>query len=116
MNVRIATVSAFSAVLLAAGATAAVAAPAPALTIKAGAAHVQLGDAVTFTGKTTGIKDGSTVTLQVKDGKKWQSLPGTAKVKKGAYKIAQKLDDKGVEVLRVKDGKTVSKTVDVEVR
>lgn len=116
MNMRIAAVSAVSAVLLAAGATAAVAAPAPALTVKASAAHVQLGDAVTLTGKATGIKDGSKVTVQIKDGKKWQTLPETAKVKKGAYKLAEKLDDKGVAVLRVKDGKTVSKTVSVDVR
>ncbi|MFD8723647.1 hypothetical protein ACFV2H_38210 [Streptomyces sp. NPDC059629] len=48
------------------------------------------------------------MTVQIKDGKKWQTLPGTAKVKKGAYKLAEKLDDKGVAVPRVKDGKTVS--------
>ncbi|MGY4927033.1 hypothetical protein [Streptomyces sp. 900105755] len=113
---RIATVSAVSAALLAAGATAAVAVPVPVLTIKSSAAHVELGDVVAFSGKATGIKDGSTVTLQVKDGKKWQSRPGAVKVKKGAYKIAEKFDDKGVEVLRVKDGRTVSESVTVEVR
>ncbi|WP_046731639.1 hypothetical protein [Streptomyces humi] len=116
MNVRIATVSAVSAVLLATGATAAVAAPAPALTVKASAAHVRLGDVVTFTGRATGIKDGSKVTLQVKDGRKWLALPGTAKVKKGAYKLGEKFDDKGAQVVRAKDGRSVSEPVSVEVR
>ncbi|WP_229712838.1 hypothetical protein [Streptomyces fuscichromogenes] len=115
---RIAVVAAASAALVAAGATAAVAAPAPAssITLKASAAKVKLGDAVTFTGKADGLKEGSKVTLQVKDGKKWVSLPATAKVAKAAYKLTDRFDKKGVEVLRVKDGSTVSKSVSVTVR
>ncbi|MFD8811862.1 hypothetical protein ACFV23_10345 [Streptomyces sp. NPDC059627] len=113
---RIAAVAVASAALVAAGATAAVAAPAPSITLKASAAKVRLGDVVTFTGKVDGIKEGSKVTLQVKDGKKWVSLPATAKVSKAAYKLTDKFDKKGVEVLRVKDGSTVSKNVSVTVR
>lgn len=118
MNMRIATVAAASAALVAAGATAAVAAPAPApaLTIKASATSIRLGDVVTFSGKATGLKAGSKVTLQVKDGRKWVSLPATTKVNKGAYKVGDKFEKKGVEVLRVKDGGTVSKNVSVTVR
>ncbi|MFG3017270.1 hypothetical protein ACGFZQ_01735 [Streptomyces sp. NPDC048254] len=118
MNIRIATVAAASAALVAAGATAAVAAPAPApaLTIKASATSIRLGDVVTFSGKATGLKAGSKVTLQVKDGRKWVSLPATTKVNKGAYKVGDKFEKKGVEVLRVKDGGTVSKNVSVTVR
>lgn len=118
MNMRIAAVAVASAALVAAGATAAVAAPAPApsITVKASATTVKLGDVVTFAGKVDGLKDGSKVTLQVKDGKKWVSLPATAKVAKGAYKLDDKFDKKGVEVLRVKDGSAVSKNVSVTVR
>ncbi len=118
MNMRIATVAVASAALVAAGATAAVAAPAPApsITIKASATTVKLGDVVTFSGKVDGIKEGSKVTLQVKDGKKWVSLPATTKVSKSAYKLGDKFDKKGVEVLRVKDGSAVSKNVSVTVR
>ncbi|WP_406445244.1 hypothetical protein OHB14_39765 [Streptomyces sp. NBC_01613] len=53
-----------------------------------------------------GLKDGSVVTLQVKHGTKWVSLAATTKVHKAAYKFSSKLQEKGKEVLRVKDGKT----------
>ncbi|MFD4598078.1 hypothetical protein ACFWPQ_08555 [Streptomyces sp. NPDC058464] len=115
---RIAAVAVASAALVAAGATAAVAAPAPAssITLKASKSTVKSGDVVTFTGQADGLKEGSKVTLQVKDGSKWVSLPATAKVSKAAYKLTDKFDKKGVEVLRVKDGSTVSKNVSVTVR
>jgi len=122
MNMRMVTVSAVSAALVATGATAAVAAPAKApapkaaITLKAGKSTVKKGDVVTFTGKTTGLKQGSKVTLQAKEGKKWVSLPKTAKVNKSTYKLTDKFGKKGVEVLRVKDGATVSKSVSVTVR
>ncbi|MGW3644742.1 hypothetical protein [Streptomyces sp. NPDC000878] len=121
MNIRVATVSALSAVLVAGGATAAVAAPAaapakPAITVKASAVKIKLGDPVTFTGHATGIASGSKVTLQLKDGAKWVSLPVTAKLNKdGNYKLANKFQTKGREVLRVKDGATVSKSVAVTI-
>ncbi|WP_405859761.1 hypothetical protein OG407_19745 [Streptomyces sp. NBC_01515] len=119
MNVRIAAVSVVSAALVAVGATSAVAAPAPApaaITLKANHTAVKLGDVVTFTGKTAGLKEGSKVTLQVKSGATWKSLPVTAKVGHGAYKLTDKFQKKGVEVLRVKDGVAVSKAVSVTVR
>lgn len=117
MNVRIAAVSVVSAALVAVGATSAVAAPAPAtITLKANHTTVKLGDVVTFTGKSTGLKEGSKVTLQVKSGRTWKSLPVTAKVNHSAYKLTDKFQKKGVEVLRVKDGAAVSKAVSVTVR
>ncbi|MFI6465574.1 hypothetical protein [Streptomyces sp. NPDC050528] len=117
MNVRIAAVSVASAALVAVGATSAVAAPAPAgITLKANHSTVKLGDVVTFTGKTTGLKEGSKVTLQVKSGATWKSLPVTAKVNHSAYKLTDKFQKKGVQVLRVKDGAAVSKGVSVTVR
>ena len=116
MNVRIAAVSVVSAALVAVGTAAAVAAPAPSITLKANHAAVKLGDVVTFTGKTAGLKEGSKVTLQVKSGPTWKSLPVTAKVNHGAYKLTDKFQKKGVQVLRVKDGAAVSKGVSVTVR
>ncbi|MFJ5303812.1 hypothetical protein [Streptomyces sp. NPDC088350] len=118
MNVRIAAVSVVSAALVAVGATSAVAAPAapPTLTLKANHTTVKPGDVVTFTGRTAGLKEGSKVTLQVKSGRTWKSLPVTAKVGHSAYKLTDKFQKKGVEVLRVKDGATVSKPVSVTVR
>ena len=117
MNVRIAAVSVVSAALVAVGATAAVAAPAPAsITLKANHTTVKLGDVVTFTGKSTGLKEGTKVTLQVKSGATWKSLPVTAKVNHSAYKLTDKFQKKGVQVLRVKDGAAVSKAVSVTVR
>jgi uncharacterized cupredoxin-like copper-binding protein len=118
VNVRIAAVSVVSAALVAVGATSAVAAPAPApsITLKASRTTVKLGDVVTFTGKSIRLKEGSKVTLQVKSGATWKSLPVTAKVNHSAYKLTDKFQKKGVQVLRVKDGATVSKGVLVTVR
>ena len=113
MNVRLAAVSVLSAALVAVGTAAA---PAPSITLKANHASVKLGDVVTFTGKSTGLKEGSKVTLQVKSGATWKSLPVTAKVNHSAYKLTDKFQKKGVQVLRVKDGAAVSKGVSVTVR
>lgn len=115
MNVRIAIVSVVSAVSLAVGATAAVAAPVQTLTIKPSATTVQLGDAVTFTGRATGVEDGSQVTLQVKDGGGWQSLPGAATLDQGTYRLDESFNDEGVSVVRVQDGGAVSKTISIKV-
>jgi plastocyanin len=119
VKTRIAAVSLVSAALVAGGAAAATAAPAapkPTISISASKTHVKPGDSVTFTGHTAGIKNGTKVTLQLKDGARWVSLPATTKVKKDAYQLTDKFDKKGAEVLRVKDGKATSKPVTVTVR
>lgn len=121
MNKRVAVISAVSAALVvsAAGAAAAapnpVPAPKPSITIKASKTGIKLGDVVTFTGKTAGLKEGSKVTLQVKSGDKWLTLPNAAPVTKSAYKITDKFEKKGAQVLRVKDGNTVSAEVLIRV-
>ncbi|WP_416974378.1 hypothetical protein [Streptomyces sp. 4F14] len=118
---RVAAVSALSAALVVTGATAASAAPAPVpapkpvITIKASKTGIKLGDVVTFTGRTAGLKEGSKVTLQVKAGDKWLTLPQSAPVVKSAYKIADKFTKKGAQVLRAKDGNTVSAEVLIRV-
>lgn len=122
MNVRIAAVSLATAALVAGGATAAsaavpaVKAKAPSITVSASTTKAKPGQSVAFTGKVTGLKDGSKVTLQEKVKGKWVSLPVSTTVKKSTYKLSDKFKAKGTETLRVVDGKTVSKTVTVTVR
>jgi hypothetical protein len=133
MKARAVAVSLVSAALVVGGATAAVAAPAKApnpkasipakapkpkasITLSASSTHAKPGQSITFTGRTAGLKDGSTVTLQVKDGAKWVSLPATATVKRSAYKLTDEFKPKGVEVLRAMDGTTASNAVTVTVR
>ncbi|MFD7130484.1 hypothetical protein [Streptomyces sp. NPDC059894] len=119
MNARLATVSVVSAALVAAGAGAAVAAPkaaTPTITLQASAPQVKVGQVVTLSGKTTGLKDGSKVTLQTKQGTKWVAVAKTATVSKSAYKLTDKFTKKGVQTLRVVNGKTASKAVSVTVR
>ncbi|MFJ2826975.1 hypothetical protein ACIPC1_05105 [Streptomyces sp. NPDC087263] len=120
MNIRIAAVSLATAALVAGGATAANAAvptaKAPAITVSTSTTKAKTGQSITVTGRVTGLKDGSKVTLQEKVNGKWVTLSESATVKKGTYKISDKLKTKGTETLRVVDGKTVSKTVTVTVR
>ncbi|MEV7343011.1 hypothetical protein [Streptomyces sp. NPDC093544] len=122
MNIRIAAVSLATAALVAGGATAANAAvptakaKAPAITVSASTTKAKTGQSITFTGSAAGLKDGSKVTLQEKVNGKWVSLPASTTVKKGTYKLSDKVKTKGTETLRVVDGKTVSKTVTVSVR
>ncbi|MFE9765517.1 DUF4369 domain-containing protein [Streptomyces sp. NPDC005808] len=119
MNVRIAAVSLATAALVAGGATAANAAvptaKAPAITVSASTTKAKTGQSIAITGRVTGLKDGSKVTLQEKVNGKWVTLESTT-VKKGTYKITDKVKTKGTETLRVVDGKTVSKSVTVTVR
>ncbi|GGN43420.1 hypothetical protein GCM10012285_24840 [Streptomyces kronopolitis] len=69
------------------------------------------------TGKTTGIKAGSKVTLQQKQRGKWVTLPASAPVaRNGAYSLGVKLGLKGKNDLRIVNGKTASAVVNVTVR
>ncbi|MFJ2814497.1 hypothetical protein ACIQOU_33450 [Streptomyces sp. NPDC091279] len=116
MNARIAAVALVSAALVAGSATVASAAPAPKPTISLSASttHAKKGQAVAFSGKVSGLKDGSKVVLQEKVGAKWIATPVSTKVKKGAYRLTDKF--KATETLRVVDGKATSKPVTVTVR
>lgn len=120
MKTRIAAVSLVSAALVAGSAAAAGAAPAvhtkPSLTLSASSAHPKRGATVTFTGRTRGLREGSTVTLQVKEGTHWKSLPATSAVRHDRYRITDRFRGTGVEVFRAVDGRTASKPVAVRVR
>ncbi|MFH8586073.1 hypothetical protein ACH4GP_16930 [Streptomyces celluloflavus] len=129
---RFATVGVVAVALLGGGAAGAFAAPAhlhspasvvatapakPALTAKASANSVQAWQEFRVSGVATGIKAGTKVTVQQKQGAKWVSLPAQAPVNtKGAYSVRVKLGIKGVNHLRIGAGTTVSPEVTVTVR
>ncbi len=69
------------------------------------------------TGKTTGLKAGSKVTLQQKQHGTWVSLPASTPVSRnGSYSLGVKLGLKGKNNLRIVNGKTASPVFNVTVR
>ncbi|MEU5536831.1 hypothetical protein [Streptomyces sp. NPDC020362] len=69
------------------------------------------------TGKTTGLKAGSKVTLQQKQHGKWVSLPASAPISRnGSYSLGVKLGLKGKNDLRIVSGTTASPVFNVTVR
>lgn len=78
---------------------------------------IKAGDTVTFTGRTKGLRIGSTVVLERYNGKNWVALKATTVVKKGSsYSLHTTLTTKGATKLRVTVGKTVSAPVTVTVQ
>ncbi|MEV6839569.1 hypothetical protein AB0N17_34575 [Streptomyces sp. NPDC051133] len=68
------------------------------------------------TGRTTGLKAGSTVTLQQKQHGKWVTLPASTPVKRdGSYSLGVKLGLKGKNDLRVVSSATASPVFNVTV-
>ncbi|MFE7115725.1 hypothetical protein ACFU99_09920 [Streptomyces sp. NPDC057654] len=94
--------------------------PAPAkaaLTAKASATSVKAWEQFRISGTATGIKAGTTVTLQQKQGAKWVSLPASVPVNKsGTYSLRVKLGIKGKNELRIAGGGVVSPVLTVTVR
>ncbi|MEV0263949.1 hypothetical protein AB0I49_21775 [Streptomyces sp. NPDC050617] len=94
--------------------------PAPAkaaLTAKASATSVKAWEQFRISGTATGIKAGTTVTLQQKQGAKWVSLPASVAVNKsGTYSLRVKLGIKGKNELRIAGGGVVSPVLTVTVR
>lgn len=129
---RYAAVSVIAVSLLAGGSAAAFAAPqdlhspssvvatAPAaasLTAKASATTVNAWQQFRISGVAKGIKAGTKVTVQQKQGAKWVSLPAQVPVNtSGTYSVRVKLGIKGVNQLRMGAGSTVSPVVKVTVR
>ncbi|MFC8126323.1 hypothetical protein [Streptomyces sp. NPDC057302] len=92
-------------------------APVPAtLTAKASLSHVRAWQELRITGKATGLKPGSKVTLQQKQHGAWKALPAsTVTNTSGSYGLRAKLGLKGKNELRVASGATVSPVVTVTV-
>ncbi|MEV5506874.1 hypothetical protein [Streptomyces orinoci] len=89
----------------------------PALTAQASMGTVKAWQEFRVTGKASGIKAGTTVTLQQKQGTKWVSLPAKVAVNKNlSYSMRVKLGIKGKNALRVTGGGAVSPEFTVTVR
>jgi hypothetical protein len=91
-------------------------APASSISISASATRVRAGDSITFSGSTTSLSKGSTVTLQEQDRHgRWVSLDASTTVDRdSSYSISATLG-KGTQTLRVVDGDTTSSSVTVVV-
>ncbi len=90
---------------------------AAALTAKASATTVNAWQEFRISGIAKGIKAGTKVSVQQKQGTKWVSLPAQTPVNaSGAYSVRVKLGIKGVNQLRMAAGSTVSPVVTVTVR
>ncbi|KEF06270.1 MULTISPECIES: hypothetical protein [Streptomyces] len=128
---RLAAAGVLSAALVAGTAAAASAAPAAptahavaakapqqaTLTAKASTGSVKAWQEFRISGTSTGLKAGTKVTVQQKQGAKWVSLPASVNTgKTGAYSVRVKLGIKGVNQLRIAGGGVVSPVVSVTVR
>ncbi|MFI9077600.1 hypothetical protein ACIGW8_14120 [Streptomyces sioyaensis] len=100
--------------------SASVVATAPAaasLTAKASATTVNAWQEFRISGAAKGLKAGTKVTVQQKQGTKWVSLPAQTPVNRtSTYSVRVKLGIKGVNQLRMGAGSTVSPVVKVTVR
>jgi hypothetical protein len=89
---------------------------APTATIKADKTSAKAWSKVSLTGKTTGIKAGTTVQVQRLQSGKWVNFPATTKVtSKGTYSVWVKSGRLGVNKFRVVTGKAASAAVSVNV-
>ncbi|MFF2144053.1 hypothetical protein [Kitasatospora sp. NPDC058190] len=127
-SLRLAAVAGLSALLLGTAGTAMAAAPAVPVASAASAAHaaitakpsvssVQAWQLFRVTGTTTGLKAGSTVTLQQKQHGRWVTLPASVHTThNGSYSLGVKLGIKGLNELRIISGNTASPVFTVTVR
>jgi hypothetical protein len=87
------------------------------ITAKSSVSSVHAWQLFRVTGKTTGLKAGSKVTLQQKQHGKWVTLPASAPVSRnGSYSLGVKLGLKGKNDLRTISGKTASQVFNITVR
>ncbi|MES9509365.1 hypothetical protein ABWJ92_23610 [Streptomyces sp. NPDC000609] len=86
------------------------------ITAKASVSSVRAWELFRVTGRTTGLKAGSKVTLQQKQHDKWVSLPAsTNTLRDGSYSLGVKLGLKGKNDLRMVSGTTASPVFHVTV-
>ncbi|GAA0594082.1 hypothetical protein [Streptomyces crystallinus] len=130
-SLRIAAVGVISAVsVVLAGTVASAATPAVAgasvaqatgvkvsITAKPSVTSVKAWQLFRVNGSATGLKAGSKMVLQQKQGKNWVSLPAVTPLSsKGTYSLGVKLGLKGKNELRIVNGKAVSPVFNVTVR
>ncbi|MFF9327848.1 hypothetical protein ACF1AY_24445 [Streptomyces sp. NPDC014776] len=138
---RVLTVGALAGALAAGGATGALAATSPAptphhtmapsphhtthnsthtmaasITVRSTRTTVKAGHKVMFTGRTKGLKVGTTLVLQSTHNGTWKTLNDHTTVKKGnSYRLTASFTTKGTRHLRVAAGKVHSPTVTLKV-
>ncbi|WP_030234595.1 hypothetical protein [Streptomyces sp. NRRL S-350] len=127
-SLRLAAVTALSALSLGLAGTAMAAAPTThptsatqqavaGITAQPSVSSVQAWQLFRVTGATTGLPAGSTVTLQQKQHGTWVTLPAaTPTNRNGSYSLGVKLGLKGVNELRIVSGNTASPVFTVTVR
>ncbi|MFF9403996.1 hypothetical protein ACF1B0_00465 [Streptomyces anandii] len=72
------------------------------ISVKVNRTNLKVGQTATFTGRTAGLKVGSTLVLQHKVNGKWNTLRTTTVVKKGdTFTVVRKFTNKGTQVIRV---------------
>ncbi|MFD8755697.1 hypothetical protein ACFV0O_32685 [Kitasatospora sp. NPDC059577] len=87
------------------------------ITAKPSVSSVQAWQLFRVTGTTTGLKAGSTVTLQQKQHGAWVTLPASVHTTRtGSYSLGVKLGLKGLNELRIISGSTASPVFTVTVR
>ncbi|MFF2119536.1 hypothetical protein ACFVXH_19625 [Kitasatospora sp. NPDC058184] len=87
------------------------------ITAKPSVTTVQAWELFRVTGTTTGLKAGSTVTLQQKQNGAWVTLPASVPTtSSGAYSLGVKLGITGLNELRIVSGDTASPVFTVTVR
>ncbi|MFJ8487725.1 hypothetical protein ACIRBZ_04970 [Streptomyces sp. NPDC094038] len=122
VRARVLAASGLAVALLSAGAGGAMAATAPlshaaSITVKASPTTAKPGQTVRFAGRTSGIRPGASVMLQMDKSGKWIPLHVDSKVKKGdTYALATRVHMKGSQQFRVTSGQTHSPTVHVTVQ
>ncbi|MCS0605521.1 hypothetical protein NX794_30595 [Streptomyces sp. LP11] len=132
-SLRVAVVGVLGAASLALAGTAMAATPVSHTTATATAAHqapaatagitakpsvttVRAWELFRVTGKTTGLRAGSKVTLQQKQHGTWVALPASAPISRdGSYSLGVKLGLKGKNDLRIVSGQTASPVFNVTV-
>ncbi|MFE7635662.1 hypothetical protein ACFU7Z_16695 [Kitasatospora sp. NPDC057518] len=124
-SLRLAAVATLSALTVGLAGTAMAATPAvqpvsaaqAGITAKPSVSSVQAWQLFRVTGTTTGLKAGSTVTLQQKQHGAWVTLPASVHTNsKGSYSLGVKLGIKGLNELRIVSGSTASPVFTVTVR
>ncbi|MFD5465010.1 hypothetical protein ACFWIQ_19605 [Kitasatospora sp. NPDC127059] len=129
-SLRLAAVATLSALLIGTAGTAMAAAPAAApvaaaapaaasssITAKSSVDSVGAWQLFRVTGTTTGLKAGSTVTLQQKQHGTWVTLPASVHTTRtGSYSLGVKLGIKGLNELRIVSGNAASPVFTVTVR
>ncbi|WP_369382470.1 hypothetical protein [Streptomyces sp. cg36] len=87
------------------------------ITAKPSVTSVKAWELFRVTGTATGLKPGSKMVLQQKQGAKWVSLPASVPLNaKGSYSLGVKLGIKGKNDLRIVSGSTASPVFNVTVR